>query len=441
MAYDARQVVEGLRSGVAYREMAKKVVFGREKTLTQVERILESIEQGHKPKSSAYIVRANYGEGKTHVLHSLWGMAEDRNWVVSQVSLSRETPLDRLDQLYSKVMENTYVPGSLQPGIAHIVTAALDEPRVLADLRVLDLAPRVSCLIDNLVSRNEGMPELISDIEGRFLSTAELKQIHRGNIGKPLKLPRSSIREDVYDYLRLVDWLIAKAGFAGWLILFDEVELIGKLGKSARTRSYGHMGRLISGFLPHTASVWAVASNFNSDVLLARGDREEAPRYLASRPKDEALAPFAELATDALLESKMLDPLSRPQVRDLIRQIYEMHEEAYGWQVPFTEEDLYEKIRALTPTQDTRVRTWVRLSLMVLDIWYQYGTAPTVSVMKQLHEYSLEEDPEADAESSGMDNTSNGLTGSRHTIESDATVDSGDTTELSRPMIIRTPSF
>jgi hypothetical protein len=396
MSYDARQVVEGLRSGVPYREMAKSIVFGREKTITQVSRILESIEQGRSQKSSAYIVRANYGEGKTHVLNSLWGLAEDGNWVVSQVSLSRETPLDRLEQLYPKLMENTYVPGSRQPGITRVVTAALDEMHLLAELRELDLAPRVSALVDNLISHNEGMPELMADVEGRFLSTTELKQIYRKNYAKPLKLPRSTIRNDIYDYFRLIDWLIKKAGFAGWLILFDEVELIGKLGKGARCRAYGQMGRLIAGSLSHTATVWAVASNFNSDVLQARGDREEAARYLAARPKDETLAPYAEEAIDALLEAKMLDPLSKTQVRGLISQIYQLHLDAYGWQAPFSEEELYEQIRTLTPTQDTRVRTWVRLCLMVLDIWYQYGEAPTVAVMKPLYELNLDEDEQFD---------------------------------------------
>ena len=222
MAYDARQVVEGLRSGVPYREMAKNIVFGRERILTNVAKIMESAEQEKAQKSPAFMVRANYGEGKTHFLHSVWGLAEDRNWVVSQVSLSRETPLDRMDYLYPKIMENTYIPGSHQPGIARIIAEALDQPHLLADVRSLDLSTRVTVVIDNLINRNEGFPDLIADLEGKFLTSSELKQIHRKNFGKPLKIPRTTTREEVYHYLRAVDWFIQRAGYQGWLILFDE---------------------------------------------------------------------------------------------------------------------------------------------------------------------------------------------------------------------------
>ena len=392
MTYDARQVVEGLRSGVPYREMAKNIVFGRERILANVAKIMESVEQGKVQKSPSYMVRANYGEGKTHFLHSVWGLAEDHNWVVSQVSLSRETPLDRMDFLYPKIMENTYIPGSRQPGIARIIAEALDQPHLLADVRALDLSTRVTVLIDNLVNRSEGFPDLIADLEGRFLTSSELKQIHRKNFGKPLKIPRTTMREEVYHYLRVVDWLIQRAGYQGWMILFDEVELIGKFGKGARCRAYGNMGRLISGSLPHTMTVWSVASNFNADVLIARKDQEEVPRYLANRPAEAALGPFAALAMDSLLESKLLEPLTKTQVQELIAQIYDLHQEAYGWQIPFSAQELYEQVRAFTPTQDTRVRTWVRLSLTVLDIWYQYGMPPTVAVINPLQNGALDEE-------------------------------------------------
>lgn len=443
MTYDARQVVEGLRSGVPYREMAKRVVFGREKTLAHVDRLLESVEQARASKSPTYMVRANYGEGKTHLLQSVWGMAEERNWVVSQVSLSRETPLDRLDQLYPKIMENTYVPGSRQAGITRIIQDALDESHVLGEIRALDLSPRVTAIVDNLMARNEGLPELMADVEGRVLPGTELKQIHRKNFSRPLKIPRSSQRDEVFHYLRLVDWMIHKAGYQGWVILFDEVELIGKLGRGARYRAYGNMGRMIAGSLPYTVTVWAVASNFNSDVLLARNDREEAAVYLAARPKDEALAPYAELAMDALQESRMLDPLTKSQVQDLIGQVYDLHQDAYGWQAPFSREDLYEQIRSLTPTQDTRVRTWVRLSLMALDIWYQYGAAPTIAVLNPLHDDDLDEDPDLsrpftdaatddEAPGDGTGDVTGGLA---------STPDEEEEGIAMRPMIIRTPPF
>ncbi|MCY0875360.1 MAG: DUF2791 family P-loop domain-containing protein [Firmicutes bacterium] len=394
METNSRFIVEGLRSGVPYREMAKTIAFGRERNIAAVHRLMEQIEQEHPPKFPGYVLRAGYGEGKTHLLHSLWGFAESRNWVVSCVSVSKETPLDRLDQLYPKLIENTYLPGSSQPGIAHIVAQAL-EGQLLAEARTMDFSPRVMALLDCLVIREEGYDELIADLSGEFLGSAELKRMYRANVGKILQLTRTSLREEAFEYMRLVDWLIHKAGFGGWLILVDEVELIGKLGRGARSHAYANMGRMLSGSLPYALSVWALASHYHGDVLIGRHDREECPAWLASRQKEAFQVPWAETALEALTESKLLEPLSVEDIQSLLKQIVDLHQTAYQWQAPFTANELYAQVRQFAPTQDTRLRTIVRLSLTILDIWDQYGEAPVIEYMNPLEEQSIEEEPEA----------------------------------------------
>ena len=390
---NSRLIIEGLRSGVPYRDMAKNVAFGRERYIEHVRRLMEGVEQERPPKFPAHIVRANYGEGKTHLLHSLWGLAEDRNWVVSFVSFSKETPLNRLDQLYPKIIENTYMPGSSHPGVAGIVERAL-ESQLLAEALALKFSPRVMAVLNSLVVRDEGYEELRMDIAGQFLGVAELKRIHRQNLGRPPSLPRASLKDEAFEYIRFVDWLIHKAGFQGWLILADEVELIGKLGRGARSQAYANMGRFLAGDLPHTLTVWALAANFLGDVLIRRNDREEAPRWLAVRPREEARAPWCETALDALLESKLLDSLALPQVQSLIVRIHDWYQSAYNWAAPFDGEELYRQTRHFAPTQDTRLRTWVRLSLTILDIWYQYGEAPVIRHVDPLGDPALDEAPD-----------------------------------------------
>ena len=388
-------IVEGLRSGVPYRDLAKTVAFGREKYIDIVKRMMEGVEQGRAPKLPSLVLRANYGEGKTHLLHSLWGAGEDRNWVVSFVSLSKETPLDRLDYLYPKLMENTYIPGSAQPGIAYIVAKAL-ENQLLPEARTMGMSARIMAVLDGLVVHDEGYDELLADVAGNFLGVADLKRIYRQNLGRAPQLTKSSMKDEAFEYMRLIDWLIQKAGFAGWLILIDEVELIGKFGKGARSQAYANMGRMIEGKLPHALSVWALAANFFSDVLIRRNDREECPRWLSARQKEEERAPWSEAALDALLEAKLLDPLTSAQIKALVQQIHELHQEAYAWSAPFSSEDLYEQVRRFAPTQDTRLRTYVRLSLAILDIWYQHGEPPVIEYLDPLQDAALDEQPERD---------------------------------------------
>lgn len=393
MSVNPKFIVEGLRSGVPYRDMAKTVGFGREKHLDTVRGMMQKLEHGRVPEFPAHVIRANYGEGKTHLLHSLWGLAEDMDWVVSYVSLSKETPLDRLDYLFPKLMENTYVPGSAQPGIEQVVARALDA-QLLAEARALELSPRVMALLDSLVVQNEGYEELIADISGTFMTAAELKRIYRANLGKPTQLPRVSMQREAFEYLRLVDFLIRKSGCKGWLILFDEVELIGKLGRGARSKAYANMGRILSGVLPTTLSIWALAANFHSDVVIRRNDREECPRWLEARPKEADSVAWCAKGLDALIESKLLEPLSQAQLKSLMDQIHDMHQRAYNWIAPFSSDGLYEQVRKFSPTQDTRLRTWIRLSLTILDTWYQHGEEPVIEYLTPLQDSPLEEELE-----------------------------------------------
>ncbi len=47
-------------------------------------------------KSSGRIISGKYGEGKTHLLNTVFNIAHANNMVVSVISLSKETPFDKL---------------------------------------------------------------------------------------------------------------------------------------------------------------------------------------------------------------------------------------------------------------------------------------------------------------------------------------------------------
>lgn len=401
MAGDDRVIIEGLRSGVPYLELARDVVLGREGSINNVERLMEAVEQGRPPRIPAYFFRANYGQGKTHLLYSLRGVAQERNWAVSILTLSKETGLDSLNKIYPKLVAHTYIPGSRQPGYEKIVSQALAAPFVLSEVREMELSPRVEAVLDNLASHNvkvEDYADLLAEVRSPFLRVTDVRRIHRQTFGRPLKLGRSSVKAEVLHYFKLMDWLIHRAGYQGWLVLVDEVELIGKLGRGGRSRAYANMGWFLSGVLPRTVTVWAMASNFESDVLVPRNDREECPAWLAGRPKEQAGAVWCETAIANLLEAVLLDPLSPQKMQTLIGEIAQLHQKAYDWQCPFGAMDLYERVTSLIRTwltRDAPLRTWVRLTITVLDIWFQYGEDPAVSQMEDLVDATLEEE-EAD---------------------------------------------
>ena len=392
----ARVIIEGLRSGIPYRETADTMTVGRQDNLRSLASLMETVAAGRRPKTSGQIVRAQYGEGKTHLLHAMASQAWDANWVVSMVSLSKESPLDRLDHLYPKIAQNLMRPGSRVAGLQPLVTEALQASLFLSESRTLSLSDRTRLVLDNLARQDAGFEDLVGDLEGNFLTAVELKRIHRENFSKSIQLPASRVKDEVPYYFLLVDWLIQRAGYQGWLILFDEVELMGKFGRGGRARSYGNLGRFLAGMGERTVSVWAVAGNFQKDVLIDRGDVERAPEWLMSRPQDVNSVAWARLALDELSSARPLEPPSVVAVKELIGQVFRLHQEAYGWTAEMDESAFWERVRSQLPSTDAKLRTWVRLSLALLDNALLYGADGGAVRAGALDEVDLSED-DADA--------------------------------------------
>lgn len=388
----ARVIVEGLRSGIPYRETAAAMTIGREDNLRAVASLMDTVSQGKRPKSWGQVIRAQYGEGKTHLLHAVAEQAWDANWVVSLVSMSKETPLDRLDHVYPKLIANSLRPGSRQMGLRDVIFEALKSPRLLAEAAVLELSERTLTVLNNLALQNVGADELLDDISGTFLSLADLKRIHRENFRKTAKIAATRIKDEIPSYLRLVDWLISRAGYGGWLLLMDEVELIGKFGRGARARSYANLGRFLEGVGSHTVSLWAVAGNFHTDVVVARKDSDQAPAWLNLRPKEASQAPLARLALQELATARPLDPPTSAQLRELVGRVWDLHQAAYQWQAPESREQFYEVVKSHVGSLDARVRTWTRVALSVLDLWFQYGVQVGGVSSDQLPEVDLTEE-------------------------------------------------
>ncbi|MCY0878803.1 MAG: DUF2791 family P-loop domain-containing protein [Firmicutes bacterium] len=368
-----RVMVEGLRSGIPYPEVARSLTVGQAALLEEFTGWLDLVAEGRRPKLWGKILRAQYGEGKTHLLYALRDLAGERGWVVSLVSISKETPLKPLERIYAKIVDSVMRPGHSLAGLEPLVREALAAPYVLSEARALDLSPRVAAVWDNLSRQSEGFDELIADLSGYFLKVSDLKRIHRANFQRPLALPRPSLRDDIPSYLRLVNWLIQKAGYSGWLLLFDEVELIGKFGRGERAQSYANLGRLLAGVADRTLSVWAVAGNFQTDVIDTRNELEEVPKWLAARPAWAGEVHFATLALEELVSAAPLPPLSLADLKRLVATLYDLHREAYVWDPPVAREDFFEVVRSELGTQDARLRTWVRAAIHTLDLWFQYG--------------------------------------------------------------------
>jgi len=393
-------MIEHLRSGVPLPVSAAPLQAGRGRLAERAEAALDATEQRG---SRALVVQANYGDGKTHAMRLIWHLAAKRRFLVSEVTLTRETPLDRLDRVYPKLIAETYLPGASQPGIERLVAdiaAGSEMARRLLRFAEDELHPKLYGVIKNLIdgSSTEATEALLQDLARIDLSLPDLKRIHRANFREPLKVARFSAQREARDYFRLIDFLARMQGMAGWVILFDEAELIGRLGRGGRAKAYANVGRMAGDGLGcrHVLSVFAVASNFYAAVLERRHDLQAAPAWLQQRGDAEG-EERCRIGITTLQEAMSLDPLSPADWLEVMQAVVGNHQAAYGWRADLDAAGLWRQVQHLAPATDTRLRTRLRLAIQWLDLLWQYGEAPHV----QLHdvgEVPLDEDDEGGRE-------------------------------------------
>src|SRR5437870_4748563 len=114
------------------------------------------------------------------------------------------------------------------------------------------------------------------------------------------------VRDLALQRLLFIARLIAAAGYGGWIVLFDEVELIGRYSFKQRARSYSELarwgGKLKSGGIPGAAASFAITTDFDAAVLQDRGDLETVPGKLRASGVDTDL----KLASQAELGMRMI---------------------------------------------------------------------------------------------------------------------------------------
>ncbi|ACX52857.1 hypothetical protein Adeg_1768 [Ammonifex degensii KC4] len=397
--YQAVATIEALRSGVTSRHLAAIFSYGREALLERVEHDLEEVAREGHPR--ALLLRGNFGEGKTHFLNLIFNRAREKNFVVSFVALNKETPFNRLDRVYPKVVAGTYLPGVEEPGFEALLRDLCSGHPLTEDLLATvreELHPKLFHVLENYLATGDTYHQhlLYSDLAGEWLPPAQLKSLHRLNFGRALKIPPFRPQADAWDYFRFLAQLIKKRGFAGWVLLFDEFELMGVLGIAARSEAYVNLARFLfpqeKEELPYTYTVFGIADQLWTLRLLPPGqrrpDKEEVTARFRVKGEPEK-AERARQAIDTLLRDAVdLNPLSSSEIQMMLSKVVELHARAYGWQPEVDPAELLQKL--LSNLKAQRLRTKIRYAVEYLDLKYLYREELEVEA-REFEEGALEE--------------------------------------------------
>ena len=382
MDFEARKVIEALRSGIPSRAIGGYFGSARTELLAGISEWLDANEGGGK------ILTASYGEGKTHLLSTVFRMAHNKNMAVSLVSLSRETPFNNLHQIYQKIARNTYLPQREQPGFDSLLDKL--DPGKMAELQLYAAkelqTDRLYYLLKSYRNTDDHDVKftLLADLHGYFITNTQLKKIYKDIFAERVIFSAGFAKSrHVWDYILLLDRLFVLSELHGWIILFDEAEHIGRLGRKSRFNAYINMFKFLNSEKNSTLSLFTMTNNFAMQVIEGKDERS----HLAETEGfDNAIIEDTLYRIETAYE---LPPLDRNEFMDVLIKIVEFHARAFDWKPYINIEDLCETAWSC----GLLLRTKIRAAIEYLDQLFQYGDTGSITAGELEQETYQEETP------------------------------------------------
>ena len=354
-AVASRLALEALRSGVPNRAAVRLLGCNQPGVESRFAEMLDKATDADNPAHSAQgmLVSGDFGSGKSHLLAHLEHLALEQNFVCSKVAISKETPLYDLGKVFISAMENGRLPDRSGRLIEELGQALKpDSGEYASFFRWTDQAAvqgQINPIFPaSLLIYERSMDlELNSDIESfwagdRILKSrisAGLRQIGQQQNYK-FRMPKAADLPP--QRLRFAVELIKGARYRGWVVLLDEIELVGSYSLLQRGRSYAEvarwMGHAAGETYPGLIMVGTVTDDFASAIISPDGIRKDHD-YI--RPKMEANQRYNSIAGRAESGMRMLErncvPLKAPESDDVtatVEKLRSLYSDAYDWNAP-----------------------------------------------------------------------------------------------------------
>jgi len=399
-AVTARRAIEALRAGVPSRDAVAALGSGQSAIEDRFHALCERVAADDA--AGGLLLGGGFGSGKSHLLEHLAGLALDTGWTVSRVVISKETPLYDPAKVFRAAADSAVRAGQARPAIVE-AAAGLDlDGRAYAELlrwatssgsELNERFPATLALFAQVRDRDAAYAESILRFwSGDPIAVPELRRRLRELGEERPALPPVSAVELARQRTRFAARLLAAAGAPGWVVFFDEVELIGRYSLLQRAKSYAELARWIRGDhggrgIPIVA-VCAMTDDFEAAVITGRNDRELVPAKLRTKetPEADALATAAESGMRIIdRETRLLSPPDEGELKQAYDRLRDLHGQAFGWRPP--------DVTGLERLGATRMRQYVRAWINEWDLVRLYPEyRPETEVVDVASDYR--EDPD-----------------------------------------------
>jgi len=343
----ARRAIEALRAGVPNRDAVSALGCSAQEVVSvfdaRLQELRGSIARESQPRGM--LVAADFGGGKSHVLEYLSHMARRENFAVSKVVISKETQLfDPLKvfraAVESLVCENVVGDALRDIAVSRLSTKSPQFAELNLWLRDSGLNSRFAAttwLFEQAGADSEIQDELVGFWEGTAVQVGHLRQgLRQTGAAKLFALEKIGIKELARQRFKFMARLLRAARYDGWVILLDELELMGRYTVLQRGRAYAELARLLGLAddlaVPGLLAVGAVTPDYASAVIDEKDDRNQIGFRFRSRGdlESDMTAALAESAMDAIeRELLRLREPSQDDLADVLVRLSEIYTTAY----------------------------------------------------------------------------------------------------------------
>ena len=373
-----RRAIEALRAGVPNRD----AVLALGSTQPEIERkFLEQLQSvGTQPQG--ILVKGGFGAGKSHLLEFLLQTALRENFVCSKVVISKETPFYDPAKLYRAAAEAAVVPRRMGDALTEIMTKMDTNSQAYADFyQWVNNSPDLSQMFAATLFIYERMPGTHNgEVRNRITRFWSGDKIGLNEIKRWLKdlrervsfnLIKVSPKELALHRFKFAARLMVAAGYAGWVLFIDELELIGRYSLLQRAKSYAELGRLMGKLegwqSPGLMSICSITDDFAGEVLEDRNDLEKVPGKLRARGWGDDLLWASQAERGMRLIERETIPLASPDYA-MLHAVYgklkSIYADAYDWSPP----DITGWDKMLTDIMQPKIRLYVKLWITVWDL-------------------------------------------------------------------------
>lgn len=349
---EARRAVEGLRAGVPNKQVVTALGCMQPEVEGRFRRLMEATQQNITagPCPRGMVLEGEFGSGKSHVLEYLQHLALDENFICSRIVISKETPLYHPVRLFYSAIESAIIPNKQGEVFAEIagecdvwtprykeLVAWANNPDNHIDTRFA----ATLLLNERMSSDTELSYRMARYWTGDPIGVGDLKKyLQEAGFGGQYTFGRVSTTELALQRFQFAARLMQAAGYAGWILLIDEAELIGRYSVNQRAKSYAEVARLMNmvdgQMLPGLGTVLALTNDFREEILEKKGDSVKMLEKLRNKETDgdRILADKAEKGME-LLKSQGI-PLGQPSsetIQEVCQVIRGLHLKGHGWRM------------------------------------------------------------------------------------------------------------